>query len=318
MTDPVQRSSHAICNYEGTSYRADFWDGHGREYEDLAERIALRHLLPPTGRRLLEIGAGFGRLADLYAGYEQVILLDYAKSGLREAQARLGRSGRFLFVAADLYHVPLVPAICDTVVTVRVLHHVVDVPAALRSIATVLRPGGAYVLEYANKRNVKAIARYVLGRQRWSPFREEPVEFTDLNFDFHPRWMAHALANAGLQIEAGRAASYFRVNFLKRALPAGLLAGVDGLLQAPGAHWQPAPSVFWRCRNQAAPGVGPVPPAGAGAGVLFRCPQCGGQDWQETAESLACRRCGAVWAIENGIYDFKSPRHNNKLVNPGE
>ena len=100
-------SDHAICDYEGTSYRARFWAGQGREYEDLAERIALRKLLPAQGRRIMEIGAGFGRLADLYAGYDQVILLDYAKSGLREAQERLGRSDRFLYVAADLYHFPL-------------------------------------------------------------------------------------------------------------------------------------------------------------------------------------------------------------------
>ena len=94
---------HAICDYEGTSYRARFWDGQGREYEDLAERIALSRLLPPCGRRIVEIGAGFGRLAELYAGYEQVVLLDYAVSGLREAQERLGTSGRFVYVAADLY-----------------------------------------------------------------------------------------------------------------------------------------------------------------------------------------------------------------------
>ena len=84
---------HAICDYEGTSYRARFWDGQGREYEDLAERIALSQLLPPSGRRIVEIGAGFGRLAELYAGYEQVVLVDYAVSGLREAQERLGDVG---------------------------------------------------------------------------------------------------------------------------------------------------------------------------------------------------------------------------------
>ena len=176
----------AICDYEGSSYRARFWEGQGREYEDLAERIALRKLLPPRGRRIVEIGAGFGRLADLYHGYEQVVLLDYAMSGLREAQERLGSSDRFIYVAADLYRLPLAPATCDTAVTVRVLHHVEDVAAALRGIAAILRPGGMYVLEYANKRNLKAVARYLLRRQSWSPFDPTPYEFVRLNFDFHP------------------------------------------------------------------------------------------------------------------------------------
>ena len=87
------------------------------------------------GRRIVELGASFGRLADLYTGYDQVILLDYAKSGLREAQERLGRSDRYIYVAADIYHLPLAPGACDTAVTVRVLHHLADIPAALRGIA---------------------------------------------------------------------------------------------------------------------------------------------------------------------------------------
>ena len=80
-----------ICDYEGSTYRTDFWEGRGREYEDLAERIALGRLLPPDGARLVEIGAGFGRLVDLYDGYQEVVLLDYSKSMLRQAQERLGQ-----------------------------------------------------------------------------------------------------------------------------------------------------------------------------------------------------------------------------------
>jgi SAM-dependent methyltransferase len=290
---------HAICDYEGTSYRGNFWEGRGRDYEDLAERVALSRLLPPHGQRLLDIGAGFGRLADLYEGYTQIVLLDYARSGLLEAQARLGRGGRFLYVAADIYSLPLAPATCDTVVSVRVLHHLMDVPAALRAIAKSLRPGGTYVLEYANKRNIKAIARYFLGRQRWSPFTAEPYEFAELNFDFHPRWMAQKLNLAGFQIDTGLAVSHFRHPLFKRLLPASKLAALDGLIQRPSAAWKLAPSVFLRGRTE---GNGPLNTAG-----LFACPRCRSQQLSETAESLTCPACHAVWAISEGIYDFKTP-----------
>ena len=64
-----------ICDYEGSTYRTDFWEGQDREYEDLAERIALRKLLPPDGDLLMEVGAGFGRLANLYDGYINVPLI---------------------------------------------------------------------------------------------------------------------------------------------------------------------------------------------------------------------------------------------------
>jgi SAM-dependent methyltransferase len=288
----------AICDYEDTSYRARFWEGQGREYEDLAERIAVRKLLPPRGRRLLEIGAGFGRLADLYGGYDQVILLDYARSGLREAQTRLGISGRFIYVAADLYRLPLAPGICDTTVTVRVLHHLEDVPAALQGIAEVLKPGGTYVLEYANKRNLKAVARYLLRRQAWSPFAPEPYEFASLNFDFQPAWIAQELKRAGFVVDAGRAVSHFRYPLFKRLVPPRRLAATDGLLQGIGAAWKLTPSVFLRAHTTGA-GV-------ATEGSLFRCPSCRSLELKESNDVLLCEGCGAAWSTHDGIYDFKA------------
>ena len=290
---------HAICDYEGTSYRARFWEGQGREYEDLAERTALRHLLPRQGRRIVELGAGFGRLADLYDGYEQVILLDYAKSGLREAQERLGRSGRYLYVAADIYHLPLAAGACDTAVTVRVLHHVADIPTALAEVASVLQQGGAYVVEYANKRNLKAVARYAAHRQKWSPYDPLPYEFARLNYDFHPKWMAEQLSAAGFRIEEGRAVSHFRQPILKRLIPAATLAAVDGSIQRVSAAWKLAPSVFLRTTR-----VGGGPKR---TGSPFCCPSCKGVELAGTDVTLTCDTCGAVWAIDDGIYDFKNP-----------
>jgi SAM-dependent methyltransferase len=292
-----------ICDYEGTSYRARFWEGQGREYEDLAERIALRRLLPPGGRRLLEIGAGFGRLADLYGGHDQVILLDYAISGLREAQQRLGRTGRFIYVAANLYHLPVAPRSCDTVVTVRVLHHVADVPAALQQIAGVLRRGGVYLLEYANKRNAKSVARYLLGRQAWSPFGTEPYEFAELNFDFHPGWMAGQLGRAGFQVDGGLAVSHFRHPVLKRLASPETLAAADGAFQRVGAAWKLSPSIFLRSRLATA--------AGGESDALFRCPACGGLELEQEPEALRCPACGSEWPVVDGLYDFRWPRQTS-------
>ncbi len=299
MAKQVSQNDHAICDYEGTSYRARFWADQGRTYEDLAERIALRRLLPPQGRRLLELGAGFGRLVNLYDGYDQVILLDYAKSGLREAQDRLGRSGRFLYVAADLYHLPFAPEICDSVVTVRVLHHLEDVPAALRQIAGVLRKGGAYVLEYANKRHLKAIIRYLTGRQTWSPFAPEPYEFVPLNFDFHPSWMNRQLQYAGFSIDADLAVSHFRQPLFKRLVPHETLARLDGAIQRVGALWKLTPSVFVSAHLR---GQGDLSQAS-----IFRCPRCSATPLTEYPAALLCESCGAVWRIDDGIFDFKAP-----------
>ena len=289
-----------ICDYEGSTYRTDFWEGRGREYEHLAERIALRKLLPPAGARLVEIGAGFGRLVDLYDGYQQVVLLDYSKSMLRQAQERLGRSGKYIYVAADLYAMPFVDSLLDTTVTVRVLHHVQNIPAAFQEIQRVLRPGGVYVLEYANKRHLKAMLRYLLGRQSWSPFDVEPYEFVELNYDFHPAWVKARLTEAGFIIGRELAVSSFRLPLLKRLIPPRSLAALDGLLQGPTASLKLAPSVFVRARAE-------KESAKVESRGFFRCPGCHGTDLIEAEEALTCRGCGRGWAIDDGIYDFKEP-----------
>jgi SAM-dependent methyltransferase len=182
---------------------------------------------------------------------------------------------------------------------VRVLHHLEDVPAALRGIAAVLRPGGTYVLEYANKRNLKAVARYLLRRQSWSPFTPEPYEFVRLNFDFHPDWMVQELKRAGFGVDAGKAVSHFRYPFIKRVVPPRALAAADGVFQDVGAVWKLAPSIFLRTH---APGVG-----ASLDGSLFCCPVCRGLHLDQAADSLVCSACGAVWPKVDGIYDFKTP-----------
>ncbi|MGC9469091.1 MAG: class I SAM-dependent methyltransferase [Anaerolineae bacterium] len=292
-----------ICNYEGSRYSSEFWT-EDRAYEDAVERIALRAMLPPKGDTLMEVGAGFGRLADLYAGYKTVVLLDYAETQLAQAVERLGTQPRegephYVFVQANFYHLPFVPGRFDTVTMIRTLHHAADAPSVLTGISEILGPRGAFVLEFANKRNLKAIARYLLRRQTWSPYDREPVEFVKLNYDFHPRWLWDQLAGLGLRKERIRTVSHFRIPFLKRWLPTPLLARLDALIQPTGSLWQLSPSVFVRARASA---DRPSPPQGR----FFRCPACGAPLGAPPQAVFVCT-CGRVWRKENGIYDFRYP-----------
>ncbi len=292
-----------IIDYEASTYRTDFWQGQGREYEDAVERVALRRLLPPTGERLVDIGAGFGRLADLYAGYRQVVLVDYSQSQLEYARQQLGDE-RFIYVAADLYRLPLATGAVDAAVMVRVLHHIAHVPAAMQQLARILTPQGALVLEFANKRHFKNIARYLLGRGV-NPFAQEPYEFAELHYDFHPAWVRARLIEAGFQVEARRSVSLLRTGFLKRRVPTRWLVAVDAALQRPTAALAPAPSQFVRARA-ALPSVrgvtGAVPVARQ---RLFRCPACGHEPLIEEADAVVCRQCQERWPIVNGVYVFK-------------
>jgi len=320
---PAPSDNPPICDYEGSDYRTRFWENENRAYEDLAERIAIRRLLPAAasgrGQRLLEIGTGFGRLVDLYRGYAHVVLLDYSKSLLREARQRWGdvdpeTGTHYTYVAADIYRLPLRDAVVDTACMVRVMHHMADVPGALRQVERVIRPGGSYVLEFASKTHVKSVARWLLRRQAWSPFDREPIEFVELNYDFHPRWMRERLVEAGFVVERTRAVSILRAALLKRLVPARLLAAIDGALQWTGQCCALAPSIFVRARTARKPGWADSAGAPRSRGALdldpaalFCCPACEGESLSAEGAYLRCSSCGTRWTIDEGIYDFKSP-----------
>lgn len=296
-------SARPICDYEGSRYSTEFWT-QARTYEDAVERVALQALMPSQGRTLMEVGAGFGRLTDLYAGYDTVVLLDYAHTQLAQAVDRLGATGsagrpRYVFVQANFYHLPFVAGRFDTVTMIRTLHHATDAPAVLRGVSEVLGPTGAFILEFANKRNLKAIARYLLRRQAWSPFEPTPVEFADLNFDFHPRWMWEQLARVGLKREAVRTVSHYRMALLKRYIPTSLLVRLDALAQPTGPLWQLTPSVFVRAR---AGHERPSPPPE----LFFRCPACGAPLGAPPQAVFQCT-CGREWKKQGEIYDFRYP-----------
>ena len=289
-----------VCNYDGSDYQTSFWELGGREYEDQVEVIALRRLLPSNGKLLLEIGAGAGRNTLRYQGFERIVLLDYSYTQLQQAQALLGRSERYIYVAADVYRLPFVPGLFGTATMIRTLHHMADVPLVLQQVRQVLQSGAVFILEYANKQNLKAIFRYWLGRQSWSPFTRDPVEFAALNFDFHPRAIRGWLEAAGFSITRQLTVSHYRIGMLKRWIPLKLLVTMDSWAQLTGNWWQLSPSVFVRAE---AVGEGTE----AQVGAFFRCPECGHYPLDEMPEEQSCPSCRRRWRLRDGIYDFREP-----------
>ena len=292
-----------ICDYEGSDYQSSFWGQGGRAYEDRTEAIALKRLLPHRGRLLLELGAGAGRNTPRYLGFDRIVLLDYSRTQLEQALQRLGKSDRYIYVAADVYRLPFVAELFDAATMIRVLHHMADAPKALGQVKNVLGAGGVFILEYANKLNLKAILRYLLGRQTWSPFTLEPVEFVKLNFDFHPKAVRGWLENLDLRIERTLTLSHFRVGLLKRIVPTGILVFLDSLFQWTGAWWQLSPSVFVRAVRR--DGI----PLHGQDNILsyFKCPACESSPLVDKTDFLECSNCGKKWGVRDGIYDFREP-----------
>ena len=286
-----------VCDYEGSDYQTRFWDEGGRDYEDAVEAIALKRLLPSGGSVLLELGAGAGRNTRRYSGFEKIVLLDYSRSQLEQARLRLGDSEQYTYVAGDVYRLPFVSGLFDGATMIRTLHHMAEPEAALAQVHRVMTPQGVFVLEFANKRNLKSMLRYLLRKQTWTPYSPEPVEFAALNFDFHPKSVRGYLRAVGFTIEKQLTVSHFRVDVLKRWVPVRILAGLDGLLQWTGGLFQLTPSVFIRSRATDAgqPAVG---------GAMFQCPVCQA-GLPDMGHDLTCGGCGAIWPYAGGIYDFR-------------
>ena len=155
-----------------------------------------------------------------------------------------------------------------------------------------------FILEYANKHNLKSILRYALRRQSWSPFSPEPLEFAPLNFNFHPATVRSWLRGCQFTIERQLTVSHFRMNLFKRLVPQRLLVWLDSLAQLTGDAWQLSPSVFVRSR---AVGQTPI----AGPDQIFRCPACSFEPLENTPPEIHCPGCGRSYPVVDGIYDFR-------------
>jgi ubiquinone/menaquinone biosynthesis C-methylase UbiE/uncharacterized protein YbaR (Trm112 family) len=287
-----------VCDYEGSDYQDQFWKEGGRAYEDAAEALALKKLLPPSGRHLLELGAGAGRNTPRYKGFKQVTLLDYSTTQLEQAKAKLGEKPCYRYVAADVYQLPFAPGIFDAATMIRTLHHLSEPQLALDQVGKCLENNAIFILEFANKRNLKAILRYWLGKQKWDPFSREAVEFVKLNFDFHPASVREMLAHSGFLVERQICVSHLRSALVKKALPLGAMNALEAFMQS-AFYWAAlTPSIFLRTRVKKEKQT-------ATEDAFFRCPACGHYPLPDTPPRLTCTKCGQVYRVKDGIYDFR-------------
>ena len=133
---------------------ADFFARHAEAWDGIRSLLgppslveaALREALGPDSLgRLLDVGTGTGRIAELLAGQaDQVVALDKSPEMLRLARARLQNlpSDSWELVQGDFNALPFEPGSFDTVVLHQVLHYAHEPAYVLQEAARVCRPGG--------------------------------------------------------------------------------------------------------------------------------------------------------------------------------
>ena len=294
-----ENKSPEFCVYDDSDYQTVFWDNANRAYEDQSEDIAFKKLLPKSGKRMLEIGAGAGRNTPRYSGYEKIYLFDYALTQMQQAKQRLGESDRLVYAAADVYHLPYNDNVFDGATMIRVIHHLSEIDPAMAEIQRVMEKDSTFILEFANKRNIKAILRYLTGKQKWNPFSKEQVEFVKFNYDNHPDTIKATLEAHGFSIERALSVSNLRIGALKND-PKNLkwMLKAEDIMQDLFSGIKLSPSVFLKCRQNQGRHYDPNAP-------VFKCPACGSVRLTETKEAVTCPDCGKVYPIVDGIYNFR-------------
>ena len=149
---------------------AEDWDELRRMHcaEEAVERALVDTLSTAPIGRMLDIGTGTGRMAELLAPEaEHVVALDKSPAMLRLARARLQHigSGRIAMVQGDFADLPLPARSVDTVLFHQVLHFAHDPAEVLREAARVTRPGGRIaIVDFAAHGREELRERYAHAR----------------------------------------------------------------------------------------------------------------------------------------------------------
>lgn len=224
-----------------------------RQYENLADRIALKRLLKlvPNKESLIDIGAGFGRLTSVYASqFDKCILVDPSTRMLTEAQNKFKKKKNLKFIKAFIEKLSFEKEAFDVALFIRIIHHIKSPPTALKETARVLKPGGFLILEYANKLHTKSALKALLKLNLKYLIDQTPLEVWPTRRDcipflnFHPRYIKSLLKKNGFKITKTLSVSNFRSKFCKKILPLKVLLILEKIAQVLRPPFFAGPSIF--------------------------------------------------------------------------
>ena len=284
--------------YEGIEYK-EFWQGWQRRKLDELEHAIVHDLLPVSGGRIIDVGCGYGRLADCYLDrFQQVVMFDGSMSLLHQAfeQTR----GQATCIAGDILHLPFRPAAFDTVLMIRVFHHIPDSQACLSELYRILCNDGRFIFGYRNKRHALRAIQWLVGRTTENPFTPEPAGIGTILISHHPRVVHHMLLETGFRDIHYYGAGVFdwfaaKLGRLGRYIPPGKrLAGLLGRSKI-------APWILSRAIAR-----GNASHLDAKEIVdLLQCPSCSGSLSGDNKQGYLCRVCERHYPVDDGIIDLR-------------
>ena len=248
-TDSPKSKPKSISDYNGYDYKKIFWEDADRKYEDAADRMAVRRLLPRQVDSFVDIAGGYGRLANEYLPRaREATLFDYSKTELAQAKEIYG--DQLKTKSGDIYNLPFKDNTFDALLMVRATHHFKDMQKVTNELYRVLKPGGVAVIEVANKKTLPRMFRYWTGKTDQNPFSLEPIHLKEIDADgfynYHPKYIEEIFRNAGFQISEVLSVSNFRSARLKAIFGNKFLINLESGAQKLLAPVRFAPSIYYK------------------------------------------------------------------------
>lgn len=243
-------STHKLTYYDDPSYDYEkYWRQRG--YESKAEEIALKKLLKliPQKRKLIDIGGGFGRLAELYAKmFQKCLLVDPSEKLLKTAKTKLAKYKNIRFKKGESQQLPASQSQFDVALMIRVSHHLSHLEKPLQEAHRVLKPGGFLILEFANKMHLKSILRAIFRGKLNYLLSHIPANISTqkdvLFLNYHPTHVKSLLLSNGFVVNKTLSVSNFRNPVFKKIIPQSLLLRLESWFQSLFAPLHLGPSIF--------------------------------------------------------------------------
>ena len=146
------------------------FDEVGRTRKALKIKAVLEHALadPLSGRRVLDVGAGGGRIAERMAQWcRQMVAMDIDAEAVAHASSHY-RSDHLHYLVGDAMSLPFPDASFDVVICAHVYEHVPDAAALMREIERVLAVDGVCFFSAGNRFAVRE-PHYDLPFLSWLP-----------------------------------------------------------------------------------------------------------------------------------------------------
>ncbi|HUY84909.1 MAG TPA: class I SAM-dependent methyltransferase [Candidatus Dormibacteraeota bacterium] len=232
-----------------------YWKG--REYEHLAEELAIRRLLRGKHfRRAVDVGGGYGRLCLLLKEYaDRVTLAEPSQQQLDIAADFLKDHPEVSRRLAQADALPFKDGSVDLLTMIRVMHHLPDPAPEFHEIHRVLADDGYAIIEMANYVHIRNRLKHLSRGERMpvkpvdirsaANQRDDEIPFVNHN----PYTVIRQLQHAGLRVEARLSVSNLRSVRLKKIMPREVMLGAERLLQRPLATIYFGPSVFFLVRK---------------------------------------------------------------------